>query len=149
MGERQKWSACLDRGVSMNWQEWIALADNESIWFSYEEPGISKAEHMHDHVLRISFSDDLMPTVYELDFAPLFVEQNPGGVFQVLADESRFRCIRGDYALIWPNPETGEYDETSVDLAPECVRYFCETYGRSVTDARPRLLSHVALLQKA
>lgn len=36
----------------------------------------------------------------------------------------------GNYALIWPNPETGAYDEKAIDIAPECVRFFCEKYGK-------------------
>lgn len=133
----------------MNWQEWIELANNESIWLDYEEPGLCEAQCLHDHVLRLSFADDPGIVVYELDFAPLFVEGNPGGVFQVLAERRRFRVVRGDYALVWPNPESGEYDEAAVDLAPECVRYFCEKYGTPITDAHPRLLDHLALFQKA
>ena len=31
--------------------------------------------------------------------------------------------------LIWPNPETGGYDEQAIDIAPECIRFFCERYG--------------------
>ncbi|MEZ4831090.1 MAG: DUF2442 domain-containing protein [Caldilineaceae bacterium] len=60
----------------------------------------------------------------------LFVEQNPGGVFAVLQDVTRFQQVVGDYAMIWPDPETGVYDENVIDLAPECVRFFCERYGR-------------------
>ena len=33
-------------------------------------------------------------------------------------------------ALVWPNPETGEQDEQTIDVAPECVRFFCERYGK-------------------
>jgi len=44
--------------------------------------------------------------------------------------------VKGDYALIWPNPETGAYDEAAIDLAPECVRFFCERYGTLVKPAQ-------------
>jgi hypothetical protein len=46
-----------------------------------------------------------------------------------LRDRERFRAVRGDCALIWPNPETVGYDEKAIDIAPECVRFFCERYG--------------------
>lgn len=116
----------------MNWQEWIELADNESVWLDYQEPGLCKAEHLHGHVLCLSFADGSEVAVYDLDFAPLFVDENPGGVFRALAQEARFCIVRGEYALIWPNPDSGAYDETAIDLAPECVRYFCETYGTAI-----------------
>ena len=81
------------------------------------------------------FEEDLDVSIYELDFRPLFVEENPGGVFELLRDNGRFRNVRGDYALIWPNPESGAYDGQSIDLAPECVRFFCERYGKRVKRA--------------
>ncbi len=149
MGKRPPRPAHFDSGVTMNWQEWIELADNEAIWFDYEEPGLSEAEYRHDHVLRLFFNEGSGIAVFDLDFYPLFVEQNPGGVFQVLADKRRFRIVRGEYALIWPNPVTGEYDENSVDLAPECVRYFCEKYGKPLKATRRPLLDHVSHFQKA
>jgi hypothetical protein len=37
-----------------------------------------------------------------------------------------------DYALIWPNPETGAYYEKVVDIALECIRFFCEKYGKKL-----------------
>jgi len=37
---------------------------------------------------------------------------------------------RADYALVWPNPDTGEQDKHTIDLSPECVRFFCERYGK-------------------
>jgi hypothetical protein len=40
--------------------------------------------------------------------------------------------VSGDYALIWLNPETGAYDDQAIDIAPECVRFFCEKYGQKV-----------------
>ena len=63
------------------------------------------------------------------------MEENPGGVFAPLKDKERFRLVQGDYALIWLNPETGEYDAQAIDLAPECVRFFCERYGKVVKAA--------------
>jgi hypothetical protein len=82
--------------------------------------------------LRLWFEDDLDVSIYELDFYPLMVEDNPGGVFAPLSDKERFRLVEGDYALVWPNPEMGQFDEHSVDIAPECIRFFCERYGRII-----------------
>ncbi|MCB0128782.1 MAG: hypothetical protein KDE58_41235 [Caldilineaceae bacterium] len=71
-------------------------------------------------------------TIYELDLRPLFVENNVGGVFTPLRDPVRFRQALGDYVLIWLNPETGEYDAGSIDIAPACIRFFCEKYERTL-----------------
>lgn len=71
-------------------------------------------------------------SIYELDCQPLIVKDNPGGVFEALKDPERFKQVRGEYTLIWPNPETGAYDERAIDIAPECVRFFCERYGKPV-----------------
>ena len=114
----------------MKWQEWHTVADNASMWAGRYEKGLLKAEHVNDYILRLWFEDELDVSIYELDFYPLLVEENPGGVFGVLRDVERFRVVRGEYALIWPNPETGEYDEQAIDVAPECVRFFCERYGK-------------------
>ncbi len=94
-----------------------------------------KAEHLAQFFLRVWFEEDLEVSIYELDFRPLFVDENPGGVFELLRDEERFRQVLGDYALIWPNPESGAYDEHAIDLAPERVRFFCERYGKRVKGA--------------
>ncbi len=119
----------------MNWQEWHAVADDEGRWDRHQERGVLKAEHVAQFVLRVWFEEDLDVSIYELDFRPLFVDENPGGVFELLRDEERFRQVLGDYALIWPNPESGAYDEHAIDLAPECVRFFCERYGKRVKRA--------------
>jgi hypothetical protein len=119
----------------MKWQEWSAVADNDALWRNHEEKGLLKAEYVGDYVLRLWFEDALDVSIYELDFCPLLVEDNPGGVFAPLKDKERFRLVQGDYALIWLNPETGEYDEQAIDLAPECVRFFCERYGKVVKGA--------------
>jgi hypothetical protein len=114
----------------MKWHEWHTLADNASFWTGRHEKGLLKAEYIRSYVLRLWFEDDLDVSIYELDFYPLLVEENPGGVFDPLKDIERFRTVRGEYALIWPNPETGAYDEQAIDVAPECVRFFCEQYGK-------------------
>ena len=119
----------------MKWRDWHVLADDESRWELHQEKGVLKAEHLAQFVLRVWFEEDLDVSIYELDFRPLFVDENPGGVFELLRDEERFRQVLGDYALIWPNPESGAYDEHAIDLAPECVRFFCERYGKRVKRA--------------
>lgn len=116
----------------MKWQEWSVVAENESLWKNRHEKGLLKAEYVRDYILRLWFEDDLDVSIYELDFYPLMVEDNPGGVFAPLKDKERFCFVEGDYALIWPNPETGQYDEHAVDIAPECMRFFCEKYGKLV-----------------
>lgn len=122
----------------MVWQEWQALADDTSAWIGRAEKGILKAEHVRDHVLRLWFDDGPDVAIYELDFAPLFVADNPGGVFSVLRDAERFGAVRGDYALIWPIPDASGSDEGGIDIAPECIRFYCERYGRLLKESRAR-----------
>ena len=117
---------------TMKWKEWQTAADDETLWIDNKEKGLLKAEYLNGYVLRLWFEEDLDVSIYDLDFYPLFVEENPGGVFELLRNKERFRQAIGDYALIWPNPETGEYDEQAIDLAPECVRFFCERFGKIV-----------------
>lgn len=115
----------------MKWSEWQALADDEAHWLNNVESGLVAAEYLHDHVLRLRFADQSDQVAYELDFAPLMVDDNPGGVFEPLRDKNRFRNVEAEYALIWPDPITGD-PTYAVDLAPECVRFFCQQYGRIV-----------------
>jgi hypothetical protein len=122
----------------MSWQEWREYADNESLWRDHQEKGLLKAEYLHDFVLRLWFEDDLDVSIYELDLYPLIIEDDPGPVFLRLRDRDQFRLVEGDYALIWLNPETGAYDEKAVDVAPECIRFFCEKYGTKLkTSEKP------------
>lgn len=116
----------------MKWKKWAAFAKNERNWQNHYERGLLKAEHVRDYILQLWFEEDSDVSIYELDFYPLIVEENPGGVFLPLKDKRRFRLVKGEYALIWLNPETGVYDEKAVDLAPECLRYFCELYGKEI-----------------
>ena len=118
--------------MTMKWQEWTTVANDEALWQNHEEKGLLKAEFVEDYILRLWFEEDLDVSIYELDFYPLVVEDNPGGVFAVLKDKERFRLVEGNYALVWPNPETGEYDERAIDIAPECIRFFCERYGKKL-----------------
>jgi hypothetical protein len=119
----------------MQWQEWLTLADKAALWENHAERGLLKAEYIGEYTLRLWFEENLDVSIYELDFSPLVAQENPGGVFEALRDRERFQLVRGDYALIWPNPETGGYDEQAVDLAPECVRFFCERYGKTLKAA--------------
>ncbi len=112
------------------WQEWEEASGDESLWRDHEERGLIKTEHVRDYVLRLWFEEDLDVSIYELDFEPLLVAENPGGVFEALRDPARFRLAAGNYALVWLNPVTGEYDGEAIDIAPECIRFFCERYGR-------------------
>ena len=123
------------------WEEWSKLARNKALWINHEEKGLLKAEHIRDYVLRLWFEEDLDISIYELDFYPLFVEENPGEVFLPLRDVERFRLVKGDYALIWLNPDTGTYDESAIDIAPECIRFFCEKYGKKLKISETSLLS--------
>lgn len=116
----------------MNWKEWSTVADDETLWQNHEEKGLLKAEHLKDYVLRLWFEEALDVSIYELDFYDLMVSDNPGGVLAPLQDKKRFRQVKGDYALVWLNPATGEYDDQAIDIAPECIRFFCEKYGRRV-----------------
>ena len=119
----------------MKWEEWDLVASNEALWRNHEEKGLLKADCLRDYVLRLWFEEDLAVSIYELDFYPLFVEEDPGEIFLPLRDIERFRSARGDYALVWLNPETGGYDEKAIDIAPECIRFFCEKYGKRLNGA--------------
>ena len=116
----------------MKWQEWPDAAKDESNWRDHYDRGLLKAEHVRDYVLRLWFEEDMDVSIYELDFYPLIMEENPGPVLHPMRNEERFKLVKGDYALIWLNPENGAYDEKAVDIAPECVRFFCEKYGKKV-----------------
>jgi len=119
----------------MKWKEWKELAEKADLWTHHVERGLLKAEHIRGYILRLWFEEEMDISIYELDFYPLIVEENPGEVLLNLRDENLFRLVKGNYVLIWPNPETGAYDEKAIDIAPECVRFFCEKYGRKVKAA--------------
>ena len=122
----------------MKWQEWSTYSDNASLWEQQVEKGLLKAEYMGDYVLHLWFEDELDVSIYELDFYSLVVEENPGGVFSALREQERFKVVRGEYALIWPNPETGAYDEGTIDIAPECVRFFCKRFGKLLKESKQK-----------
>lgn len=129
----------------MYWEEWRSYADNEENWHDNTERGLLKAEVVDVYLLRLWFEEEMDVSIYELDFYPLFVTENPGGVFSVLTDPERFRLVVGDYALAWLNPETGVYDETTIDIAPECIRFFCERYGKKLKGVDSRQTQELAL----
>ncbi len=114
------------------WEEWYRVAKDEKYWQNREEKGLLKAEYVTDYILRLWFEENLDISIYELNFYPLMVEENPGGVYSSLKDMERFRLVEGNYALVWLNPETGMYDEKAIDVAPECIRFFCERYGKEL-----------------
>ena len=120
--------------MNMKWNEWAKIADDENFWKDHEERGLLKAEYQEEYILRLWFEEDLDVSIYDLDFYPLLVEENPGRVMLPLENLERFRYVEGDYALVWLNPETGAYDENVIDLAPECVRFFCDKYGKKVKE---------------
>lgn len=120
------------------------MAENEEFWKNHQEKGLLKAEYVKDYILRLWFEEDMDVSIYELDFYPLIFEENPGGVFLALKDKDRFRFVEGRYALVWPNPETGAYDEKAIDLAPECVRFFCERYGKKLKAPDKSVVDHQA-----
>jgi hypothetical protein len=120
----------------MRWEAWRALARDETYWQNHEEKGLLKAEFLGEYRLRLWFEETLDVTIYDLDFYPLLFEEDPGPALLPLQDKERFQFVKGDYALVWPNPETGAYDGSAIDLAPECVRFFCERYGKLVKPAQ-------------
>jgi hypothetical protein len=114
------------------WETWRTLATDTTQWQNNHENGLLKAEYLDGYVLRLWFEASLDVEIYELDFYPLLIEEDPGPALLPLRDLERFQFVKGDYALIWPNPNTGAYDELAIDLAPECVRFFCDRYGKLI-----------------
>lgn len=116
----------------MKWESWRSFANEPTHWQNSAGKGLLKAEYLGDYRLRLWFEEDLDVSIYDLDFYPLLLEEDPGPALKPLGRVDRFQFVKGDYALIWPNPDTGAYDETAIDLAPECVRFLCEHYGHLV-----------------
>ncbi|MGD1898225.1 MAG: hypothetical protein ACFB16_14870 [Phormidesmis sp.] len=118
------------------WDEWKNYASDESHWTGVTERGLLKAECLENYVLRLWFEEDLDVAIYDLDWKPLLVDETLGPALLPLRKPERFQFVKGDYALIWPNPETGEYDELAIDIVPECVRFFPERYGTLIKSAQ-------------
>lgn len=97
----------------MKWAEWQEFADNEDNWTNSTEPGLTNVEYLHDFVLRLQFADGVGKPMFDLDFAPLMVADNPGGVFADLKDVRRFRI-----ADRW-------YERVVVHRAPELATCTC------------------------
>lgn len=116
----------------MMWEEWAEFSEDERNWRNHEEKGLLKIGHVRDFMLRLWFEEEKDVSIYELDFHPLFVDRNPDGVVEALRDQERFSLVKDDYALVWLNPLTGQYDEKAINIAPECIRFFTEKYGRKV-----------------
>jgi len=95
---------------------------------------LNKSWYVQGYILRLWFENHIGESIYELDFYPLIIEENPGDVFLPLREKDRFRLVKGDYALVWLNPKTGAYDEKAIDIAPECIRFFCEKYREKCTN---------------
>ena len=113
------------------WKEWRDYAQkHEALWQNRLEKGLLKAEHVQDYVLRLWFEEELDVSIYELDFYPLVVSENPGGVWSPLRDKEHFCFVEGNYTLMWFHPESNDEQQPVIDMAPECLRFFCESKGR-------------------
>jgi len=110
----------------MKWKEWNVIAQNENFWVNYEERGLLKAVHKKDYILELWFEDDLDVSIYELDFYQLLIEDDPGDIFLFLRNKELFKNVIGNYSLMWKKTN----EDTGIDIAPECVRFFCERYGK-------------------
>lgn len=125
----------------MRWESWRIASGDEERWREAWERGLLKAESLGGYVLRLWFEEVLDVAIYDLDFGPLLLEEDPGPALHPLKDLERFQMAKADYALIWLNPDTGAYDSTAIDLAPECVRFFCQQYGQLIKAAQPPALT--------
>jgi hypothetical protein len=114
----------------MYWQKWRTIANNAQHWQNHHERGLLKAEYLCNYQLRLWFEEELDVSIYDLDFYPLLIEEDPGEVLRSLRDVSYFKTAQGHYSLNWFDPHRFEQQgEPIIDLAPECVRYFCQIYG--------------------
>ena len=113
------------------WEEWRDYAQkHEAFWQNHLEKGLLKAEYVRDYVLRLWFEEELDVSIYELDFYRLLVTENPGGVWLPLRDKERFCFVEGNYTLMWFNAKNSDEEQPVIDMAPECVRFFCEKSGQ-------------------
>lgn len=117
----------------MMWEDWSGFAKKRSLLAKPRRARLAESgARARFCFLRLWFEEELDVSIYELDFHSLINEDDPGEAFLPLREQERFRLVEGDYALIWLNSETGAYDEKAIDLAPECVRFFCERYGKKL-----------------
>jgi len=114
----------------MYWEKWKTIANDSDRWQNYQERGLLKAEYLANYQLRLWFEEDLDVSIYDLDFYPLLIEEDPGEVLRSLRDIAYFKTAQGHYTLNWFDPHCiGQHQEPTIDLAPECVRYFCQISG--------------------
>jgi hypothetical protein len=111
------------------WSEIDAYLDSDQL---VPEKGILKADHIRDYTLEIWFEENHDVSIYQLDMKPLLESADAGQALAPLLDPNRFRQVVGHYRLLWNDPETGDYNENSVDIAPEAVRYLCEKFGQLI-----------------
>jgi len=118
----------------MNWTEWrdYIFPIGEDLWQNNTEKGLLKAEYIGDYRLRLWFEEELDVSIYELDFHDLLYSDDVGRALLPLRDKDRFSYAVGDYSLVWPERTTSHAYESVIDLAPECIRFFCEKYGKVV-----------------
>ncbi|MBI3563023.1 MAG: hypothetical protein HY080_15035 [Gammaproteobacteria bacterium] len=113
----------------MYWDELQREIDNGNIG---PGKGILKAEYLHDFVLQLWFEEDLGVSIYELDFFPLLDSPMSGSALKPLLDKQRFSQVIGRGNLAWNDPDTGEYNERAIDIAPEALKWLCEKYGKKI-----------------
>jgi len=113
----------------MSWNELQNYLDSALV---KEERGILKAKYCGGHLLEIWFEEERGVAIFELDFAPILMADDTGDALVPLRDPARFSQVIGRYNLMWNDPDTGDYNESAIDLAPEAVRWFCENLGRAV-----------------
>lgn len=116
----------------MNWNEWLDFSNNHNF---ASEKGILKVDYLGEYTLRIWFEEELDVSIYELDFEPLLSSSKEGTVFQALKDKARFALAQGNHSLNWYDPQSNEYNENTIDIAPECIRFYCQRYGKSIKKA--------------
>lgn len=99
------------------------------------EKCILKVDYLGEYILTIWFEEEMDVSIYELNFEPLLNSAKENTVFQSLKDKERFAMAQGNYSLNWYDPQTNEYDENTIDIAPECIRFYCQRYGKSIKKA--------------
>lgn len=77
------------------WDEWKTCANNESHWAESNEKGLLKAEYLQEYVLRLWFEEVLDVSIYDLDFKPLLLDEEPGPALTPLRKLERFQFVKG------------------------------------------------------
>ena len=119
----------------MKWAEWEEYNRSKD-WTDNIERGLLKAEYIGSHkdsfYLRLWFEEDLDVSIYDLDISDLFFYDNPGGVYEILKDSQCFQAPEGKYSLNFRDPDDWDNDSKIINIAPECIRFFCEKYGTKI-----------------